>query len=139
VYQPFSGDGQIVVRVASVQNTNAWVKAGVMIRADLTPGSAHAMMMVTPGKSNNFQRRPAANGVSVGTTGAAVKAPYWVKLTRSGTTVTAYESADGVTWSTVGTATIALPADVLVGLAVSSHSIGSVATATFDRVAVDHP
>jgi beta-lactam-binding protein with PASTA domain/regulation of enolase protein 1 (concanavalin A-like superfamily) len=139
VYQPLTGDGQIVTRVASVQNTNAWVKAGVMIRADLTPGSPQAMMMVTPGKNNNFQRRPAASGVSSSTTGAAVKASYWVKLTRSGTTVTAYESADNVTWSTVGTATIALPADVLIGLAVSSHSTSYVATATFDDVAVDLP
>ena len=139
VYQPLAGDGQIVARVAFVQNTNAWVKAGVMIRADLTPGSPHAMMMVTPGKNNNFQRRPAANGVSAGTTGAVTKAPYWVKLTRSGTTVTAYESVDNITWVTVGTATIALPADVLVGLAVSSHSTTSVSTATFEQVAVDHP
>ena len=30
VYQPLSGDGQIVARVATVQNTNAWVKAGVI-------------------------------------------------------------------------------------------------------------
>jgi beta-lactam-binding protein with PASTA domain/regulation of enolase protein 1 (concanavalin A-like superfamily) len=139
VYQTLTGDGQIVTRVASVQNTNAWVKAGVMVRADLTPGSPHAMMMVTPGKNNNFQRRPAAGGVSTSTTGAAVKAPYWVKLTRSGPTVTAYESPNGVTWSVVGTATIALPADVLIGLAVSSHSSSSVATATFDQVSVDHP
>ncbi len=139
VYQPLAGDGQIVARVAFVQNTNAWVKAGVMIRADLTPGSPHAMMMVTPGKNNNFQRRPAANGASAGTTGAVAKAPYWVKLTRSGTTVTASESVNGTTWVTVGTATIALPADALVGLAVSSHSTTSVATATFEQVAVEHP
>ncbi len=139
VYQPLTGDGQIVAKVASLQNTNAWVKAGVMIRANLTSGSPQAMMMVTPGKNNNFQRRAAAGGASSGTAGAAVAAPYWVKLTRSGTTVTAYESSDGVTWGTVGTATIALPADVLVGLAVSSHSTSTVATATFEHVAVGHP
>ena len=136
VYQPFSGDGQIVARVASVQNTNAWVKAGVMIRGDLTPGSAQAMMMVTPGKGNNFQRRLTNGGVSTGTAGALVTAPYWVKLTRAGNTVTASQSADGATWSTVGTATLAMGANALVGLAVSSHSTTVVATATFDQVSV---
>jgi hypothetical protein len=110
-----------------------------MIRADLTPGAAHAMMMVTPGKSNNFQRRPVANGVSAGTTGAAVKPPYWVKLTRSGTTVTAYQSPNGVDWSVVDTATIALPTDVLIGLAVSSHSTTTRATATFEQVTIVRP
>ena len=122
VYQPLTGDGAIVARVVSVQNTNAWVKAGVMIRADLTPGAAQAMMMVTPGKGNNFQRRLVAGGVSTSTAGAVVTAPYWVKLTRSGNTVTAAQSADGVVWTTVGTETMALPGSVLVGLAVSSHA-----------------
>ena len=44
-------------------------------------------------------------------------APYWVKLTRSGATVSAYQSADGASWSLVGTATVTLPATALVGLA----------------------
>ena len=66
-------------------------------------------------------------------------APYWVKLTRAGTTITAYQSADGVAWSLVGTATVALPTQVLVGLAVSSHSTTTRATATFDQVAINFP
>ena len=135
-YQPLSGDGQIVARVATVQNTNAWVKAGVMIGADVSAGSAQAMMMVTPGKGNNFQRRPTAGGASVGTAGLMVTAPYWVKLTRVGTLLTAYQSIDGTTWSQVGTQTIAMPTSVLVGLAVSSHSTTTLATATFDQVAM---
>ena len=68
-YQPLAGDGTIVARVASVQSTNAWVKAGVMIRGDLTAGSAHAMMMVTPAKGNNFQRRRVAAGTTTNTRG----------------------------------------------------------------------
>jgi len=32
VYTPISGDGTIRVRVASVENVNAWTKAGVMFR-----------------------------------------------------------------------------------------------------------
>jgi regulation of enolase protein 1 (concanavalin A-like superfamily) len=136
VYQPLVGDSQIVARVVSVQNTNAWVKAGVMVRADLTPGSAQATMMVTPGKGNNFQRRQTTGGSSVGTAGLLVTAPYWVKLTRAGATVTAYQSADGVSWSLVGTDTINLPSSALVGLVVSSHSTSTLATATFDSVSV---
>jgi len=136
VDQPLVGDGEIVARVVSVQNTNAWVKAGVMVRADLTPGSAQATMMVTPGKGNNFQRRQTTGGSSVGTAGLMVTAPYWVKLTRVGSTVTAYQSANGVSWSLVGTDTINLPSSVLIGIVVSSHSTSTLATATFDSVTV---
>jgi regulation of enolase protein 1 (concanavalin A-like superfamily) len=139
VYQTLAGDGQIVARVASVPNTNVWVKAGVMIRGDLTPGSPQAMMMVTPGKGNNFQRRLVAGGTSTSTAGALVTAPYWVKLTRSGATISAYQSADGASWSLVGTATITLPATALIGLAVSSHSTTTLATATFNQVTVSRP
>ena len=137
-YQPLTGDGQIIVRVATVQNTNVWVKAGVMIRGGVSAGAAQGMMMVTPGttKGNNFQRRLTANGVSTGTTGAFTGAPRWVKLTRSGNLVTAYESPDGDTWTLVGSDTIALPATALVGLAVSSHSTTTLASATFDNVTV---
>ncbi len=139
VYQPLAGDGQIVARVASVQNTSVWVKAGVMIRGDLTPGSPQAMMMVTPGKGNNFQRRLVAGGISTSTAGALVTAPYWVKLTRTGATISAYQSGDGANWSLVGTATITLPATALVGLAVSSHSTTTLATAAFNQVTVSRP
>jgi regulation of enolase protein 1 (concanavalin A-like superfamily) len=136
VYHPLSGDGEIVARVASVQNVAAWVKAGVMIRAELTAGSAHAMMMVTPGKGNAFQRRTVGAGTSSSTPGSFVTAPYWVKLARLGDTITASESADGVTWRTVGSATIPMPGVVFVGLALSSHSATALAAATFDRVSV---
>jgi len=136
VYQPLAGDGEIVARVASVQNAAAWVKAGVMIRAELTAGSAHAMMMVTPGKGNNFQRRTTGGGTSTSTAGSFATAPYWVKLARLGDTITASESADGVTWQTVGTATIPMPGVVFAGLALSSHSATALAGATFDQVTV---
>jgi regulation of enolase protein 1 (concanavalin A-like superfamily) len=139
VYQPLTGDGQIVARVASVQYTAAWVKAGVMIRADLTPGSPHGMMMVTPGKGNNFQRRIVPGGTSTSTAGLMVTAPYWVKLTRTGTSISAYQSADGNSWSLVGTEAIAMPSTVFIGLAVSSHSTSTLATATFDRVSITRP
>ena len=120
VYQSLNGDGQIVARVATVQNTNAWVKAGVMIRTDLSAGSAQAMMMVTPGKGNNFQRRPTAGGASVSTTGAMVVAPYWVKLTRTGNTITHINRAME-TRGRRSDGNDRVPANVLVGLAVSSH------------------
>ena len=45
VYQQLSGDGEIVARVASIQNVNVWAKAGVMIRETLDANSKHAMVL----------------------------------------------------------------------------------------------
>jgi hypothetical protein len=61
-------------------------------------------------------------------------APMWDRVDRAGSTVAAYTSEDGVSWSFIGSDTIAFPGTVYVGLAVTSHSSGTAATATFDNV-----
>ena len=137
VYTTLNGDGQITARVATEQNVHPWTKAGVMIRDSVTPGSRQALMLVSPGKGNAFQRRLATGGVSTHTAGAFVTAPYWVRLTRAGNAITASQSADGTTWTVVGTDTMAFGQTVLIGLAVSSHTTSAAATATFDNVVVE--
>ncbi len=134
VYQPVTGDTTIVARVASVQNTDPWAKAGVMIRESVAPGSRHAMMVLTPLRGLAFQRRPTTGGGSLHTGGALVAAPYWVKLVRSGSSFSGYSSPDGNVWTLVGSDTIPLPASVLVGLPVTAHKRGTLNTSTFDNV-----
>jgi regulation of enolase protein 1 (concanavalin A-like superfamily) len=133
-YKPMTGDGVVVARVATVQNTNAWTKAGVMIRETLDPSSTQATMFVSFSKGAVFQRRTITAGTSTSTAGPLVAAPYWVKLERIGSTFNAYSSPDGVAWTLVGSDTIAMGANVLVGFAVSSHTTTTAALATFDNV-----
>jgi hypothetical protein len=136
-YRALTGDGTIVARVASVQqNVNVWVKAGVMIRETLDPGSAHAFMLVSASKGVAFQRRGATGGISTSTAGTLSAAPRWVKLARNGNLFSAYESADGVNWTLVGTDNIPMGTTVFVGLGVTSHTTGSAATCTFDSVSL---
>jgi regulation of enolase protein 1 (concanavalin A-like superfamily) len=136
VYQPVSGDVTVIARVASIQNTNPWAKAGVMIRESLAAGSKNAMMELTPGNGVSFQRRLATNGPSTSVHGAMVSAPYWVKLVRSGNVLSGSASSDGVNWTVVGTDTVSMTASVYVGLAVTSHSDGVLATASLTNVSV---
>ena len=136
-YTTLSGDGSIVAQVRAIQlDVSPWVKAGVMVRESLTPGSPHAFMLISAAKGSAFQRRRAAQGITVGTAGPFSAAPRWVKLQRTGHQFTAYESADGVTWTPVGTDTIPMGATVYVGLAVTSHATGAMATCTFENVTV---
>lgn len=58
----------------------------------------------------------------------------WLKLIRTGNVFTGYGSSDGSTWTLLGTATIAMPTTVYVGLAVSGA--GYLEPATFDCVTV---
>jgi len=136
VYQSLSGDGQIVARVATQQNTDGWAKAGAMIRETLTGGSKHAMMVITPSNGAAFQHRTATDGTSAHTAGDVVTAPYWVKIARSGTTFTASQSSNGTSWTTIGTETISMATNVYIGLAVTSHNGGALCASTIDNVTV---
>lgn len=133
-----TGNGQITARVASVQNLDGWTKAGVMLRNGLAPGAAHAFMIQTPTttKGTAFQRRLTANGTTTHAAGPAVAPPYWVRLVRNGNTFTASVSSNGTTWTGAGSDTIAMATTVNIGLAVTSHVAGTLATATFDNVSV---
>ena len=135
-YTTLTGDGSVVTRVASEQYVANWTKAGVMMRESLAPGSRQALMLVSPGKGLAFQRRVATSGDSTSTAAGGGTAPYFVKLTRAGATITASISADGSSWTTVGSDTITMVSTIYVGLAVSSHVAGTVASATFTSTAV---
>ena len=139
VSQSLNGDGQIVARVLSVEDTFQWAKAGVMIRENLTPDSRNTFMAVTPGAGTTFQGRlnPGSGGVvTEETLGGHHSAPYWVKLVRNGNTFTGYQSSDGVNWVQVGSYTVNMPNTVYIGLAVTSTNKEVLCTATFDNVVV---
>jgi regulation of enolase protein 1 (concanavalin A-like superfamily) len=129
-----SGDGQLIARVASVQNVAPWTKAGVMIRDTLDPGSAYALMLVSAGRGTALQYRAAAGGAASDIAGTSATAPMWVRIVRAGSAFSAYQSTDGSVWTLVGSATIAMGSTVQVGLAVTSHDDSAAATAVFDRV-----
>ncbi len=132
LYQRLNGNTQVVARVDSVVNTNAWAKAGIMIRDTLDAGSRHAFVCLTPSNGVAFQSRDTTGGSSVNANVTGIVAPYWVKLARSGDQFSAYRSADGVTWTQIGTTrTIDMPPVVYVGLAATSHDNARLGSASF--------
>jgi glycosidase/regulation of enolase protein 1 (concanavalin A-like superfamily) len=136
VYQPFSGNVTVTARVASLTNTNAWAKAGVMIRESLNANSSHAAMLLTPSNGFSFQYR---NGTGAGSTAAGSASgaiPNWVRITRSGNTITGFRSTNGTSWTQTGTVTLTLPSSVYIGLFATSHNDGVLTTATFTNVTV---
>jgi regulation of enolase protein 1 (concanavalin A-like superfamily) len=135
VYQPITGDVDVVARVASLKNTNPWAKAGVMIRESLSAGSRHAYALVSASSGYAFHRRIDTSGFS-NSSGAAGAAPGWVRLVRTGYQFKAFRSADGLTWTSMGTDTIPMSESVYVGLAVTSHTVSAATTAVVDHLTV---
>jgi regulation of enolase protein 1 (concanavalin A-like superfamily) len=139
LYQAVTGDIDVSARVASLQWSNSWAKAGVMIRETLDKGSRHAFALISGGNGATFQQRIDPGGYAVFTQGPLIAAPAWVRLVRSANQFTAYSSTDGVTWTTIATATITMGSTVYVGLAVTSHDASSKATATIDSFKSTQP
>jgi ABC-type transport system involved in multi-copper enzyme maturation permease subunit len=172
VRQPLAGNGSITVRVTSLtglysthgglasdQNPTAgmtpgvqpWSKAGIIIKASTRQGAAYAAMMVTG--SHGVRMQWDFTHDVAGMAGKVSSAsPRWLRLTRSGDTITGYDSADGAHWTRVGAATLAgLPSTTQAGLfaaspgySVNKTSLGggsstggpTLATAAFDQVSL---
>jgi hypothetical protein len=137
-FKVLTGTGSIVARVQSVENTNSWAKAGVMIRETLDPDSAHAMMVVTPGSGISFQRRPGTGATSIDDTTSGITAPYWVKIERDlAGNFKAYSSANGSAWQMQGVAEpIQMASNVYIGLALTSHDAALTCQAVFTNVTI---
>jgi ABC-type transport system involved in multi-copper enzyme maturation permease subunit len=138
VRQPLAGNGSITVRITSLTgllpppNPPAsgpidtrpglvpWAKAGLIISGGTTPGSAYAAIMVTADHGVRLQDDYTSD--TAGLPGAVSAAsPRWLRLMRSGDTITGYDSADGTHWTQVGTVRLAgLPSTVQAGMFAAS-------------------
>ena len=145
-YKPLNGDGSVTVRVDSIENTDVWAKAGVMIRDTLDASAKNAMAYVTPDGRVGWQYRQITAGTSSSTRSdpGTITLPYWVRLTREGNRITAEHSADGQAWEPMVEAanpqepsSLLMPmnAGVFIGIALTSHSAGVVNTSEFSSAA----
>ena len=142
-YKTLAGIGSIEAQVLSVDNTDPWAKAGVMIRETLDAGSKLAAVYITPGNGCRFQGRrdtdiALTSDTSIATPEQiAIKAPYWVKLERDvAGNFKAYYSANGTAWTPMAwnPQSIAMSSNVYVGLALTSHNNNATCTAKFANV-----
>lgn len=138
IYRPGAEhDGSTTtVEILSQANTDAWAKAGIMVRNDITDanGSPGFLMLAeTPGHGYVLQWDSDGNGQidsnsSPPNSGLGSGAyPSWLKLVRSGTTYTGYYSTDDVTWTLIAAANLPSAAATQdVGVFATSHSAGTI-------------
>jgi hypothetical protein len=171
VHRTLSGDGSITARLTAfggkyvpiggppvgdpgaglVDGLQPWSKAGILVKDGTAAGSRYAAVLATGTHGVRMQYDYTAD--LPGLPGpVTADAPRWLRLTRTGDTLTGYDSTDGATWTAIGSARLrGLPRDVEVGVfaaspqyeviksafgGTSTDSGPSLATGTFDRVAV---
>ena len=140
VRQPLTGNGSVTVRMTSLTGrygggygpasqgpaagskigVQPWSKAGIIIKQSTRQGAAYAAMMVTG--SHGVRMQYDFTHDIAGLAGpVSARSPRWLRLTRSGDTITGYDSADGRHWTEVGAVALAgLSATAQAGLFVTS-------------------
>jgi regulation of enolase protein 1 (concanavalin A-like superfamily) len=131
-YQPLAGDGSITARVTGQDLTDPWAKSGVMFKESTAAGAPYVLLAVTPGNELHLQWNY-ANDLAVGN---FTLPNAWLRLVRSGSTFTAYTSADGRTWTLAASVSVTMASAATVGLAVNAHNNATLNATTFDNVAV---
>jgi hypothetical protein len=144
-FKTLTGVGSIQAQVLSVDNTDPWAKAGVMIRETLDAGSKFAAVYITPGNGCRFQARIDTNIAATSDTSVvtaaqtAITAPYWVKLERDiAGNFRGYYSANGTTWTSMSwnPQNISMSSNIYIGLAVTSHNAAATCEAAFSNVTI---
>lgn len=133
VYTRLEGDGFISVRVKDFRAVDPWAKAGVMLRESLDPSAPNVLLHISNQNGSVLQARMTRGASTVNSAGhdTTMTPGGWVRLTRAGDTVIGELSRDGVTWSELGRYELPFGDDVLIGVAVTAHARGEIATATF--------
>jgi regulation of enolase protein 1 (concanavalin A-like superfamily) len=130
-----SGACSIIAKVESLDNTDPFAKAGIMIRNTLEPDSVNVALLITPENGIRYQRRPTADNATERDIAENITAPYWLRIERTaGGLLRAYYSMDGVTWASFGLKTVTMQMPIYVGLAVCSHNTFATCQATFSNV-----
>ncbi|MGV3774792.1 MAG: lamin tail domain-containing protein, partial [Verrucomicrobiales bacterium] len=137
-YQERTGDFDIRVRVANLDITDPLAVAGLMARHSLATNSSFAAIFGSSAEAGNFfqARTPTSATAPIIWPAGGFPVNYpnnWLRLRRSGSTFTGFASFDGKEWQQLGSASISMPAKIYTGLAVTSQSSETSATARFSE------
>ncbi len=132
VYQTLSADGEITAQLTSVQTNHVNNRFGVMIRESLAVNSKYAFMGLSPDLKFRWQRRSSSGGNTSSTVATVSTLPNtWIRLVRTGNTLTGYKSPNGTNWTKVASSSITMAANVSVGYVVASGTTNALSSATF--------
>jgi endoglucanase len=130
-----SGDLDLAARVRFVgEGKNPHRKAGLMVRASLAPDAPYVHAVVHGDGLVSLQYREAAGGETREVKAALKAVPVALGLRRRGDVFTLRAAPPGEPLAAAGEVTVALPATLHVGVAISSHEADLAETAVFSEL-----
>lgn len=147
VWRQITGDFELVAHVTEIATPQPGSKVGIVVRAGLAGDEAGVAVLTVSNQTGNppkvvtnmisHQQRLKKNTGMTETKKPNQTFPQWLKLVRTGESITSFHSTDGTTWQQTGTATIeGFKGPAFAGLAVTSHKEDQLITAKFDQVKI---
>jgi hypothetical protein len=136
---PLSQPDSVTTRVAALQATDAFAKAGVMYRDGLAADAASVILDVKPDGGIEFMARMCAGCPTTFIAGTSVEFPVWLRLDlRDDGSIAASLRVGDLDWEDFGSVSVPMTTPVP-GFAATSHNPGQLATAVFDTPAFEFP
>lgn len=141
-WKSLAASGTATARVFAPSNANpdnnVYALAGVMLRQSTDPQSPYYSLILESNGSTLVQYRCYLGGGTGSVNGPSLNVPSYLRVERSGSTLTASTSADGSTWSPVpgGQVSLVMSGAVLAGMIATSGGSANDATESFDTVSV---
>lgn len=141
-YWSTTGNFKLTGKVQSFTGSGGeYAPAGLMVRESTAAGSRYVAVyqwLSAVSKGVQFKHRPTTDGAKVtGSFADGDNAARWLQIDRTGDVFTFRWSTDGGSWNDLGTVTLALSSDVLIGCFASDlQATPAALIATFDQVAV---
>jgi hypothetical protein len=131
--RPWTGDGEWTARLSSIIGKGWQTAAGLMLRDSLDPG-AITMGLFGTGRGNGGTDFRLKTGSHLAETALPLDLPIWLRLTRSGTSITASVSTDEKEWDVLAQSSLKLGASPWIGLFLDAHNEPVAGAAIFDQI-----
>lgn len=132
-----TGDGEIVARLTELKcdDPEAVVLAGLTLRRGMRADSPHVTLLAA--KATGWFIARAFRSGDVGTyVEKPLKLPTWIRVERSGATVTAYSSPDGKDWTAAGSLVLGDDTPLVAGMTAFALNADRNVTAVFEDIAI---
>ncbi len=140
VYESLTGNGSISIEVTGIGPSNSGDEsAGLDLRSSLATDAANMFVAINDRGQLyvNDRTTDGGNGTNIGAPAYGASPPFYIQLTRSGSTVSAAYSFSGSSFITYSSDTLTLPSTVLIGLAVVSNDPNTLATGNYSLSSLD--
>lgn len=136
-WQYRDGDFDVAVRLAGLPLVEVWSKAGLMARVSLDAGCLFAASVATPSMNGDYFEWRSTTGQAARMTGRfpANQPDAWLRLRRVASNFTGYASFDGLEWTQLGSADLAVSNRLLIGLFLCAKATNVPLTVSFREYA----